>query len=78
MDGTRAQRVVGATCLFSRVLLFDKVGVGLSDPAPKVRAIDDRAAEIEAVMDAAGFGEAVLSGLREGGPALVTLQVSRS
>ena len=40
---------------FCRVLLFDKAGVGLSDPVPKVRSIDDRAVEIEAVMDAAGF-----------------------
>ena len=43
---------------FCRVLLFDKAGVGLSDPVPKVRTLDDRAAEIEAVVDAAGFGKA--------------------
>ena len=41
---------------FCRVLLFDKAGVGLSDPIPKVRLLEDRAAEIEAVMDAVGFG----------------------
>ena len=41
---------------FCRVLLFDKAGVGLSDPVPRARSIEDRAAEIEAVMDAAGFG----------------------
>ena len=40
---------------FCRVLLFDKAGVGLSDPVPQVRTLDDRAAEIEAVMDAVGF-----------------------
>lgn len=40
---------------FCRVLLFDKAGVGLSDPVPKVRSLDDRAIEIEAVMDAASF-----------------------
>ena len=37
---------------FCRVLLFDKAGVGLSDPIPHVRTIEDRVAEIEAVMDA--------------------------
>src|SRR6478672_8480765 len=37
---------------FSRVVVFDKAGVGLSDPVPNVRTLDDRAAEIEAVMDA--------------------------
>jgi probable F420-dependent oxidoreductase len=31
---------------FARVLLFDKAGVGLSNPVPKVRTLDDRAAEI--------------------------------
>ena len=54
---------------FCRVALFDKAGVGLSDPVPKVRTLEDRAAEIEAVMDAVGFGQAVVSGLSDGGPA---------
>jgi len=35
---------------FARVLLFDKAGAGLSDPVPKFRTLDERAAEIEAVM----------------------------
>ena len=54
---------------FCRVVLFDKAGVGLSDPVPKVRTLDDRAAEIEAVMDTVGFGQAVVSGLSDGGAA---------
>ena len=37
--------------------MFDKAGVGLSDPIPKVRLLEERAAEIEAVMDAVGFGK---------------------
>ena len=53
---------------FCRVLLFDKAGVGLSDPIPKVRLLEERAAEIEAVMDAAGFTKPVLFGMSEGGP----------
>src|SRR3954464_12358718 len=52
---------------FCRVLLFDKAGVGLSDPVPQVRTLENRAAEIEAVMDAAAFGKAVVFGLAEGG-----------
>jgi class 3 adenylate cyclase len=62
---------------FCRVLLFDKAGVGLSDPVPKVRSIEDRATEIEAVMDAAGFGRAVLMGVSEGGPASIVFAASR-
>lgn len=62
---------------FCRVLLFDKAGVGLSDPVPKVRTLDDRAAEIEAVMDAAGFSEAALIGVSEGGPAAMLFAARR-
>ena len=62
---------------FCRVLLFDKAGLGLSDPVPKVRTLDDRAAEIEAVMDAVGFGEAALFALSEGGPASILLAAKR-
>jgi pimeloyl-ACP methyl ester carboxylesterase/class 3 adenylate cyclase len=62
---------------FCRVLLFDKAGVGLSDPVPKVRTLDDRAAEVEAVMDAAGFGKAVVSGLSDGGPVAMMFAATR-
>ena len=62
---------------FCRVLVFDKAGVGLSDPVPRVRSLDDRAAEIEAVMDAVGFGRAVVFGLSEGGPAAIVFAASR-
>ena len=62
---------------FCRVIMFDKAGVGLSDPVPKVRTLDDRAAEIEAVMDAVGFGKAVVFGMSEGGPASVVFSAKR-
>ena len=62
---------------FCRVLLFDKAGVGLSDPVPKVRTLDDRAAEIEAVMDAAGFETAGILGVSEGGPAAIVFAATR-
>ena len=62
---------------FCRVALFDKAGVGLSDPVPKVRTLEDRAAEIEAVMDAVGFGQAVGSGLSDGGPVAMMFAATR-
>jgi pimeloyl-ACP methyl ester carboxylesterase len=62
---------------FCRVVLFDKAGVGLSDPVPQVRTLDDRAAEIEAVMDAVGFTKAVLFGISEGGPATIVFAATR-
>jgi pimeloyl-ACP methyl ester carboxylesterase len=62
---------------FCRVVWFDKAGVGLPDPVPQVRTLDDRAAEIEAVMDAVGFGKAVLFGMSEGGPAAMVFAATR-
>lgn len=62
---------------FCRVAMFDKAGVGLSDPVPKVRSVDDRAAEIGAVMDAVGFEKAALLALSEGGPAAIVWAARR-
>jgi hypothetical protein len=36
---------------FSRVLLYDKAGVGVSVPVAKDRTIEERAEELAAVMD---------------------------
>jgi pimeloyl-ACP methyl ester carboxylesterase len=58
-------------------LLFDKAGVGLSDPIPKVRLLEERAAEIEAVMDAVGFEKHVLFGMSEGGPQAIVFAAKR-
>jgi class 3 adenylate cyclase len=62
---------------FCRVAMFDKAGVGLSDPVRKVSSVDDRAAEIGAVMDAVGFDKAALLALSEGGPAAIVWAARR-
>jgi pimeloyl-ACP methyl ester carboxylesterase len=62
---------------FCRIVVFDKAGVGLSDPVPHVRTVDDRATEIEAVMDAVGFGRAVLFGMNDGGFASIVFAATR-
>ena len=62
---------------FSRIVMYDKAGVGLSDPVPKVRSLEDRASEIEAVMDAVGFGRAVVMGVSDGGPASILFAATR-
>src|SRR5258708_11046776 len=62
---------------FCRVVIFDKAGVGLSDPVPRVRSVDDRVAEIEAVINAVGFQKAVVYGLSEGGPAAMVFAATR-
>jgi class 3 adenylate cyclase/pimeloyl-ACP methyl ester carboxylesterase len=53
---------------FSRLILFDKRGTGLSDPAPTTQTLEERMDDVLAVMDAAGSERAVLLGTSEGGP----------
>src|SRR5215212_9864067 len=51
---------------FSRLVIFDKLGTGMSDPVSGVPTIEQRAEEIEAVMDATGMERATIFGLSEG------------
>lgn len=55
---------------FSRLILFDKRGTGLSDrvPVDKLPTLETRMDDVRAVMDAAGSERAVLCGVSEGGP----------
>ncbi len=53
---------------FSRLLLFDKRGTGLSDRAAGVANLEERMDDVRAVMDAAGSERAALFGVSEGGP----------
>lgn len=62
---------------FCRVVVFDKAGAGLSDPIPKVRTLDERAAEIEAIIDAVGFENPVVFGMSEGGTASIVFAAKR-
>ncbi len=50
-----------------RCVQYDKLGTGLSDPAPVPGSLDDRLAELAAVLDAAHIERAWLLGLSEGG-----------
>jgi pimeloyl-ACP methyl ester carboxylesterase/DNA-binding CsgD family transcriptional regulator len=52
---------------FSRLILFDKRGTGLSDPVATAPAMDERMDDIRAVMDAAGSARAAIFGVSEGG-----------
>ena len=53
---------------FSRLILFDKRGTGLSDPVVGVATLEERMDDVRAVMDAAGSERATLFGYSEGGP----------
>ena len=52
---------------FSRVILFDKRGTGLSDRLGGLPSMDQRMDDIRAVMDAAGSKRAAVLGVSEGG-----------
>ena len=54
---------------FSRVILFDKRGTGMSDavPADKLPTLEQRMDDVRAVMDAVGSDRAAIFGASEGG-----------
>jgi class 3 adenylate cyclase len=53
---------------FSRVIMFDKRGTGMSDRTERLPDIDRRMLDIEAVMQAAHSEKAALFAVSEGGP----------
>jgi pimeloyl-ACP methyl ester carboxylesterase len=53
---------------FSRLILLDKRGTGLSDRTTGVPDLETRMDDIRAVMDAAGSKRAAVVGVSEGGP----------
>ena len=55
---------------FSRLILFDKRGTGLSDRVPvnELPTLEQRMEDVHAVMDAVGSERAILVGVSEGGP----------
>ena len=53
---------------FSRLILLDKRGTGLSDPVTSPPTLEQRMDDVRAVMDAVGSTQAALFGVSEGGP----------
>ena len=53
---------------FSRLILFDKRGTGLSDRTTGIPDLETRMDDIRAVMEAAGSTRAAIMGVSEGGP----------
>ncbi len=64
----RVARFLEKLASFSRLIMFDKRGTGLSDPVAAPAPLEDRMDDVRAVMDAAGSERAALLGLSEGGP----------
>lgn len=53
---------------FTRLILFDKRGMGMSDRVPGATTLEERMDDIRAVMDRVGSDRSVVMGESEGGP----------
>ena len=63
----RLAHFLGRLASFSRLIVFDKRGSGMSDPVAAPPSMDQRMDDIRAVMDATGSGRSTLFGISEGG-----------
>jgi pimeloyl-ACP methyl ester carboxylesterase len=63
----RYRRFCEQLASFSRLILFDKRGMGLSERV-RVGTLEERMEDVRAVMDAAGSEKAALISVSEGGP----------
>ncbi|HEX8853741.1 MAG TPA: alpha/beta fold hydrolase, partial [Pyrinomonadaceae bacterium] len=66
----RFARFLRRLASFSRLIMFDKRGTGLSDRVPLVElpTLEQRMDDVRAVLDAVGSERAALCGVSEGGP----------
>ncbi len=62
------ERFLRRLASFSRLILFDKRGTGLSDRVTEAATLEERMDDVRAVMDAANSERAALFGSSEGGP----------
>jgi pimeloyl-ACP methyl ester carboxylesterase/DNA-binding CsgD family transcriptional regulator len=63
----RLARFLTRLASFSRLIVFDKRGTGMSDPVPNPPSMDERMEDIGAVLDAVGSERAAIFGISEGG-----------
>ncbi len=64
----RLARFLRRLASFSRLILFDKRGTGMSDRGTDMPTLEERMDDVRAVMDAVGAERATLMGYSEGGP----------
>ncbi len=61
-------RFLNRLAAFSRLILIDKRGTGLSDRAPELPTLEQRMDDVRAVLDQVKSEQAALVGVSEGGP----------
>jgi class 3 adenylate cyclase len=71
-----AQDYFGRLASFSRLIMFDKRGQGLSDRPPAPPTLEQSVMDARAVLEATGSGQAVVYGISEGGPTAALLTAS--
>src|SRR6266540_2233693 len=67
-DEPRRRAAFERLASFSRLILFDKRGTGLSDPVPRAATLEERMDDIRAVLDAVGSERAAIVAVGDGGP----------
>jgi pimeloyl-ACP methyl ester carboxylesterase len=67
-ENPRMGRLMGPLTRFARITIFDKRGMGMSDPVDNVPLLEERMDDVRVVMDAAGIERAALIGFSEGAP----------
>lgn len=77
-DEPSAARYFDRLASFSRVILFDKIGTGVSDPLPggQLPSVELWSEDITAVMNTAGSQRAVIVGDTEGGTLAIQFAVT--
>jgi pimeloyl-ACP methyl ester carboxylesterase/DNA-binding CsgD family transcriptional regulator len=71
-EDPRLARFLRRLASFSRLILFDKRGIGMSDGGPRRPSARDRVDDLLAVLDAAASNQATLFGSSEGGAACLS------
>jgi class 3 adenylate cyclase len=77
-DEPRVARFLNRLAGFTRLILMDPRGLGLSDRLTEVPTMDERVADLMAVLDAAGSEKATLFGTSDTGPACIAAAVANA
>ena len=69
-------RFLGRLAQFSRLIVFDARGAGLSDQAPELPPMEEQIDDLMAVLDAVGSSSAAILGLSQAGPMAILFAAS--
>lgn len=76
LEAPGADRYFGRLASFSRLIMYDKRGQGLSDRPPEPPTLEQSMEDARAVLDAVGAEQVAIYGISEGGPTSALLAAS--